>query len=230
MTRPPNAFTLIELLVVISIIALLIAMLLPALGAAREAANAARCGSNLRQIGVGLTTYAIDNKGELRPYHNGGTPPPLPGARDWFRVLTQESNPYMGRFNTGQYDGRLPSFYACPSATLRSRVGAYERHAVCYIPVDPVNGKISRHPSQRAWVLEKADWDTGVHGEDHVRILGYKNVESWVNTGHVAMRHPLDEAQNLLFVGGDVQRIARQQIIDAWLAPGGNWWDKVLQP
>ena len=58
-----RAFTLVELLVVIGIIAVLISILLPALGRAREAANKTGCLSNMKQVHVFLTLYANENKG-----------------------------------------------------------------------------------------------------------------------------------------------------------------------
>ncbi|TWT92800.1 DUF1559 family PulG-like putative transporter [Stieleria varia] len=64
MSRKRNAgFTLIELLVVIAIIALLAALLLPAITKAREAARAAQCRANLKNVGIGLFKYSVRNPG-----------------------------------------------------------------------------------------------------------------------------------------------------------------------
>jgi prepilin-type N-terminal cleavage/methylation domain-containing protein len=62
-SRRRGAFTLVELLVVISIIAVLIAFLLPALSKARDAANRATCASNLRQLVIATFSYMNDHDG-----------------------------------------------------------------------------------------------------------------------------------------------------------------------
>ena len=62
-----GGFTLVELLVVIAIIGILIAMLLPAIQAARESARRANCAANLKQIGTGIQLYADQNSEQIPP-------------------------------------------------------------------------------------------------------------------------------------------------------------------
>lgn len=78
-----GAFTLIELLVVISIIALLISILLPALSQAREAGRRALCVSNMRQVGMLFMAYEQD-QGVLPPYYTGSNPS---GQKGWEGVM-----------------------------------------------------------------------------------------------------------------------------------------------
>jgi prepilin-type N-terminal cleavage/methylation domain-containing protein len=82
-------FTLVELLVVIGIIALLIAILMPALSRARQQANAVKCATQMRDIGQSLMMYANTYKGQIFPcgaqgYHLGGA---VPENRRWPTIV-----------------------------------------------------------------------------------------------------------------------------------------------
>lgn len=63
--RRPVGFTLVELLVVIAILGVLIALLLPAIQAARESARVTHCANNLRQLGLGITLFCDNHRGDF---------------------------------------------------------------------------------------------------------------------------------------------------------------------
>ena len=112
--RQKSAFTLIELLVVIAIIAVLAAMLLPALSVAKEQARKIVCSSNLKQIGVALTVYSDENKDTLIPAEYD----PRKGAKvedGWPTILNR--NKYLPAEMTDGYNkvSVSGSVFRCPS-------------------------------------------------------------------------------------------------------------------
>ncbi|XAL98353.1 prepilin-type N-terminal cleavage/methylation domain-containing protein [Phycisphaeraceae bacterium D3-23] len=130
MTRQKNAFTLIELLVVISIIALLIGILLPALGAARRSARTMQCLSNQRGHGVGFIGYGLENK-DLLPHSYYSIPDATEptGFRqaDWMVTITGYMTAEEATYQAGT---EAVETFACPSAAISSGSKQYSSHPV----------------------------------------------------------------------------------------------------
>jgi prepilin-type N-terminal cleavage/methylation domain-containing protein len=126
----PRAFTLIELLVVIAIIALLVGILLPALGAARDVARQLVCKNNQRSASLGQLQYSLDSKewfagpnttgieGKLTngdAYVGNKTPSTPVSTHDWISPTLGEGAGFSP--NRAQRTRQIFEIYGCPAAT-----------------------------------------------------------------------------------------------------------------
>ena len=203
----PRAFTLVELLVVLGIIAVLIAIIMPALNKARASARSAVCLSNLRTIGHGFLMYANDNHDQLVwPQIKEGSV----SKYYWWDLI----GPYLGTkdLSTPQVVKSCPD-YAPPTTGLQSYHKGYGMNTKAKMYVD--NGGTARetaeykHPSD-GYLDASGNWKSPAHE------TAYRNLKMPWKYSRVFSR-PTDK-----YIVGDANSMKCEPIssnITEWLGP-----------
>jgi prepilin-type N-terminal cleavage/methylation domain-containing protein/prepilin-type processing-associated H-X9-DG protein len=218
MKRPRRAMTLVELLVVIAIIGVLVALMLPAVQAARATARAAQCKNNMRQIGLAILQFCELHKGEFPEWTHSGetkswiyTLAPHLESVDEIRICPEdEFHAERRRMKATSY--RVNDYLA---AKVRSRIRninklqATSRTISIFEGANKPEPREDDHPARYDHV-HASQW----FSELNVRL---KDVSRQVKRDIQPDRH--FAAANYLYVDGHVAVIAAAQI-EEWIDAG----------
>lgn len=152
--RKDKSFTLIELLIVVAIIAILVSILMPSLGKAREKARRAVCLSNLKQCGFVSILYAKNNNFRLNP--SGGMKPTVDGLH-WLANHTMSGfDPYIGSWEITD----CPNWVNVNTKAKEAAANSYGSNMIGYVYSGGLRTHLLRGPGKN-WVSPKLTTDDG---------------------------------------------------------------------
>jgi prepilin-type N-terminal cleavage/methylation domain-containing protein len=204
-----SAFTLVELLVVIAIIGLLVALLLPAVQAAREAARATQCRNNLKQIGLALHNYH-DTVGWLPPGWLTSGAPTGPNGWGWASmILAQiEQTPLQAqvRYNLRIMNsanepirGAVISTYICPSDPYPDTVDLQLTPPIATAPPGPQAYYF--HPPEPTPIPFAKSNFAGVFGTRDLEAFPSAGDGTFFHNSRLKLASIIDGLSNTLIVG-----------------------------